>query len=104
MKNNKPNLLVILVDDLRFDETGASGHPYMKSPHIDRLAHEGAMFANAFHTTPAMATEADAPPTESSRPRSVWAYSSSARLPSSSTTSPRNHSISSLTSSRAGRS
>jgi N-acetylglucosamine-6-sulfatase len=48
----KPNLLVILIDDLRFDETGASGHPYMKSPHIDRLAHEGAMFANAFHTTP----------------------------------------------------
>jgi N-acetylglucosamine-6-sulfatase len=48
----KPNLLVILIDDLRFDETAASGHPYMKSPHIDRLAHEGAMFANAFHTTP----------------------------------------------------
>ncbi|HEU5178492.1 MAG TPA: sulfatase-like hydrolase/transferase, partial [Burkholderiales bacterium] len=48
----KPNLIVILIDDLRFDETGASGHPYMKSPHIDRLAHEGAMLANAFHTTP----------------------------------------------------
>ena len=48
----KPNLLVILIDDLRFDETAASGHPYMKSPHIDRLAHEGAVFANAFHTTP----------------------------------------------------
>jgi arylsulfatase A-like enzyme len=48
----KPNLIVILIDDLRFDETGASGHPYMKSPHIDRLAHEGAVFANAFHTTP----------------------------------------------------
>jgi arylsulfatase A-like enzyme len=49
---NKPNLIVILVDDLRFDETGASGHPYMKTPSIDRLAHEGAMFPNAFHTTP----------------------------------------------------
>ena len=48
----KPNLIVVLIDDLRFDETGASGHPYMKSPHIDRLAHEGAIFANAFHTTP----------------------------------------------------
>jgi arylsulfatase A-like enzyme len=48
----RPNLIVILVDDLRFDETGASGHPYMKSPHIDRLAREGARFANAFHTTP----------------------------------------------------
>ncbi len=48
----KPNLIVILVDDLRFDETGASGHPYMKTPHIDRLANEGAKFENAFHTTP----------------------------------------------------
>jgi len=48
----QPNLIVILIDDLRFDETSASGHPYMKTPHIDRLAHEGAMFDNAFHTTP----------------------------------------------------
>lgn len=48
----KPNLLVILIDDLRHDEFGAGGHPYMKTPNIDRLAHEGAMFENAFHTTP----------------------------------------------------
>ncbi|MGH8695576.1 MAG: sulfatase-like hydrolase/transferase, partial [Burkholderiales bacterium] len=48
----KPNLIVILIDDLRFDETGASGHPYMKTPNIDRLANEGAKFVNAFHTTP----------------------------------------------------
>src|SRR5688500_9274931 len=48
----KPNLLVILVDDLRYDEFGAGGHPYMKTPHIDRIAHEGALFERAFHTTP----------------------------------------------------
>jgi N-acetylglucosamine-6-sulfatase len=48
----KPNLLVILIDDLRHDEFGAGGHPYMKTPHVDRLAHEGAMFTRAFHTTP----------------------------------------------------
>jgi arylsulfatase A-like enzyme len=48
----KPNLIVILIDDLRFDETGASGHPYLKTPNIDRLANEGAKFVNAFHTTP----------------------------------------------------
>jgi arylsulfatase A-like enzyme len=48
----KPNLLVILVDDLRFDEFGAGGHPYMETPHIDRLAREGALFERAFHTTP----------------------------------------------------
>ena len=48
----KPNFLLILVDDLRFDEFGAGGHPYMKTPHIDRIAHEGALFERAFHTTP----------------------------------------------------
>jgi len=48
----KPNFLVILIDDLRYDEFGAGGHPYMKTPHIDRLAREGAMFERAFHTTP----------------------------------------------------
>jgi N-acetylglucosamine-6-sulfatase len=48
----KPNLLVILIDDLRYDEFGAGGHPYMKTPHIDRLAHEGVLFERAFHTTP----------------------------------------------------
>ena len=51
MKKSKPNFLVILIDDLRYDEFGAGGHPYMKTPHIDRLAHEGALFERAFHTT-----------------------------------------------------
>ena len=48
----RPNLLVILIDDLRFDEFGAGGHPYMLTPQVDRLAREGAMCLNAFHTTP----------------------------------------------------
>jgi hypothetical protein len=34
----RPNFLVILIDDLRYDEFGAGGHPYMKTPHVDRLA------------------------------------------------------------------
>ena len=50
-KKSRPNFLVILIDDLRYDEFGAGGHPYMKTPHIDRLAHEGALFERAFHTT-----------------------------------------------------
>ena len=51
-KTRKPNLIVILIDDLRFDEVGLCGHPYMKSPHIDRIGLEGVRFDNAFHTTP----------------------------------------------------
>ncbi len=52
MRARKPNFLVILIDDLRYDEFGAGGHPYMRTPHIDRLAKEGALFERAFHTTP----------------------------------------------------
>jgi len=48
----RPNFLIILIDDLRFDEFGAGGHPYLKTPHIDRIAHEGVIFERAFHTTP----------------------------------------------------
>lgn len=48
----KPNILMIVVDDLRFDEFGAGGHPYLKTPNIDRLASDGAMFSNAYHATP----------------------------------------------------
>ena len=48
----KPNFILILIDDLRYDEFGAGGHPYMKTPHTDRIAREGALFERAFHTTP----------------------------------------------------
>ncbi len=48
----QPNIIVILVDDLRWDELGFLGHPYLETPNIDRLAREGAYFANAFHAVP----------------------------------------------------
>jgi arylsulfatase A-like enzyme len=48
----RPNFLVILIDDLRFDEFGAGGHPYMKTPNVDRIAREGANCVRAFHPTP----------------------------------------------------
>jgi N-acetylglucosamine-6-sulfatase len=40
------------VDDLRWDELGCAGHPFVKTPNIDRIAGEGARFRNAFMTTP----------------------------------------------------
>src|SRR5438477_13168701 len=48
----RPNVVFILMDDLRFDELGCVGHPLAKTPNIDRLAKEGAVFRNAFATTP----------------------------------------------------
>ncbi len=47
-----PNIICIVVDDLRWDEVGCAGHPYVDTPHIDRLAKEGTMFSNAFATIP----------------------------------------------------
>jgi N-acetylglucosamine-6-sulfatase len=48
----RPNIVFILVDDLRWDDIACMGHPFVKTPHIDRLAKEGALFRNAFVTTP----------------------------------------------------
>ncbi|HSM05422.1 MAG TPA: sulfatase [Longimicrobiales bacterium] len=48
----RPNLVVVLVDDLRWDEFGLAGHPYAETPNIDRLGVEGARFSNAFHAVP----------------------------------------------------
>ncbi len=48
----RPNLFVILVDDLRWDDLGCAGHRFSKTPHMDRIASEGARFLNAFAVTP----------------------------------------------------
>jgi N-acetylglucosamine-6-sulfatase len=48
----RPNIVFVLMDDLRWDDTGAGGHPWVKTPNIDRVAREGMMFRNAFAATP----------------------------------------------------
>ena len=50
--SSRPNIVFILIDDLRWDELGIAGHPYIKTPNIDRIGREGAVFRNAFMTTP----------------------------------------------------
>lgn len=47
-----PNFVVVVVDDLRWDELGIADHPYLETPHIDQLARDGARFSNAFHAVP----------------------------------------------------
>jgi N-acetylglucosamine-6-sulfatase len=47
-----PNMVFILVDDLRWDDLGCAGHSFARTPNIDRIAREGAQFRNAFATTP----------------------------------------------------
>ncbi len=49
--SERPNLVLILTDDQRWDQLGVEGHPFLDTPHLDRLAREGARFANMFVTT-----------------------------------------------------
>jgi arylsulfatase A-like enzyme len=48
----RPNFVFVLIDDMRWDSLGCTGHPFLKTPHIDRIGNEGAIFTNAFVTTP----------------------------------------------------
>jgi N-acetylglucosamine-6-sulfatase len=45
------NVLLVLVDDQRYDALGFLGHPFLKTPALDRLAATGAFFRDAFVTT-----------------------------------------------------
>lgn len=48
---DRPNVIFILTDDMRWDCMSVAGHPYLKTPNIDRLATEGVYFRNSFCTT-----------------------------------------------------
>src|SRR5437762_306339 len=46
---SRPNIIFILIDDLRWDEVD---YPFVKVPNIQRIAREGVRFQNSFITTP----------------------------------------------------
>lgn len=50
--SSRPNIIFILIDDLRWDALGCMGHPIAKTPNIDRIANEGALFKNFFVSIP----------------------------------------------------
>ncbi|MGB9605023.1 MAG: sulfatase-like hydrolase/transferase, partial [Bryobacteraceae bacterium] len=45
------NLVFILSDDHRYDFMSCAGHPFLKTPNLDRMARGGVWFRNAFVTT-----------------------------------------------------
>ena len=48
---DRPNILLIIADDMNWDDCGAYGHPSIRTPNIDRLAEEGMLFRHAYLTT-----------------------------------------------------
>lgn len=46
-----PNIILMIADDLSWNDLGAYGHPHVKTPNLDRMAEEGMLFNQAFLTT-----------------------------------------------------
>ncbi|MCD6051535.1 MAG: sgsA2 [Verrucomicrobia bacterium] len=46
----RPNLVLIIADDLAWNDVGCYGHPTIRTPNLDRLAREGMKFTRGFVT------------------------------------------------------
>jgi arylsulfatase A-like enzyme len=54
--NSKPNIILLLTDDQRWDTLGSYGNSFIHTPNLDRLAESGTVFENMFVTTSICAT------------------------------------------------
>ena len=48
----RPNVIFLLVDDLRWDALGCTGNKVVHSPNIDAFAKQGARFEEAYSSSP----------------------------------------------------
>lgn len=48
----KPNILLIIADDLGYTDLGAYGSSFYDTPNIDKLARDGVIFTNAYANSP----------------------------------------------------
>ena len=46
-----PNIILIIADDMNWDDSGIYGHPHIRTPYIDQLAKDGIRFTSAYLTT-----------------------------------------------------
>ena len=51
MASGKPNIIVMVADDLGWADVGFHGNQVIETPSLDRIAAEGAQL-NRFYTTP----------------------------------------------------
>ncbi len=48
----RPNIILIMTDEMRGDCLGIAGHPDVKTPYLDSLASHGTLFTNAYSACP----------------------------------------------------
>lgn len=52
-KQDNPNIIIIYPDDMGYGDLGLTGHPDIKTPHLDRMALDGMRFTNYYSASPA---------------------------------------------------
>lgn len=50
--NDRPNIVVIICDDLGYGDLACYGHPDIRTPHLNRMAAEGIRFTDFYSTAP----------------------------------------------------
>src|SRR5262245_51980522 len=48
----KPNILILLCDDLGYGDLSCFAHPKMLTPHLDKLAAEGVKLTHCYSSSP----------------------------------------------------
>ena len=43
-ESKNPNIILIMADDQGLGDVGYNGHPHLKTPHLDAMAKNGAVF------------------------------------------------------------
>ena len=51
-RSAQPNIVILYADDMGWGDTGAFGHPYIKTPSLDRLANEGQRWTDFYVPAP----------------------------------------------------
>ncbi len=52
MPDSRPNIILILIDDMGWKDVGFMGSMYYRTPNIDRLSREGMVFTDAYAAAP----------------------------------------------------
>ncbi|WDE96522.1 arylsulfatase [Lentisphaera profundi] len=54
LKDSKPNIILVMTDDQGYGDLGCHGHPFIKTPNLDKLYGQSQRFTN-FHASPTCA-------------------------------------------------
>jgi arylsulfatase A len=50
--DRKPNFIILFADDMGYGDAGSYGHPYIRTPNLDRMAREGVRMTSFYAASP----------------------------------------------------